>query len=524
LIRRIQAIFILILLVTIIGFAGYIYFTRFSSYPEAQATLHVTSGAATITRTGSAPVDLNADQDHAVKAGDTVNVKGWATLALAGVQVDIMPGTELDLKLASALGNEGQSDVILKTGQVFQRVSGYTSSRSYYSVSAGGATLKTLGGEILVRALADGTTEFANGAGSAAIKVGSKNIALNENQGISVKAGEVVPDPIAWSEVSIHTYQPNGSAVTLPVTLVNQQNKSEYNFTSDMSYLVPEGLYTLRLQTLSMYELKDINLSAKTSNDLPITLGEVLFAITDAKGNPKPFTALTVKGAEQARALPDAPVLIGPGRSNLMVAREEKADAVQPVEITVAPGQQITATLRDDLFGGGKVQVDFGTSIASPSTAVSAMVFPPDGENGDPIATFKTDSASPLLAPGDYILSVRTQLAGRYLVTVPQNQTVTVSVPLGYLDVTYTDAQGKPVNRNAFLYVASATEMTRLSLPMDQMRRTPYGLSVPIEATNHILLPAGTYNVMIDDRKDVSAQNIEVQAGQVNPLQLQVAP
>src|SRR5207248_311059 len=109
-----------------------------------------------------------------------------------------------------------------------------------------------------------------------------------------------------------------------------------------------------------------------------------------------------VKGAEQARALPDAPLLIGPGKSSLIVSREEDTAAVQPVEITVAPGQRITATLRNDLFGGGKIQVDFGSAIADSIQPVSVAVYTPDGENGDPIATFKSDGLSPLLPTGNY--------------------------------------------------------------------------------------------------------------------------
>src|SRR5689334_1648160 len=90
--RRIRAIALLIILVAIIGLSGFIYFKRFSTYPESQATLYVTSGTAEITRTGAAPVEVNAGQDHAVKAGDNIKSSGWARLALAGAAVDVTPG------------------------------------------------------------------------------------------------------------------------------------------------------------------------------------------------------------------------------------------------------------------------------------------------------------------------------------------------------------------------------------------------------------------------------------------------
>jgi hypothetical protein len=523
LIRRILSILILTGIIVVLAIAGYVYFKQTGTFPAAQAKLEVLTGTAAIKSVGASQVDLNNGQEHAVKIGDVIKTNGRASLTFAGVQVDLMPDAELEVKLANATGNEGQTELILKTGQVFQQVSGYRSPKSYYAISTAGVSMHTQGGEVLMHTLAGGITQVASASGSAAVTINGKTVALTAGQGLTIKPGEALPDPVPWSQVSVRTFRPDGSPIALPVSLTNDQSKEEFDFISNTAYLVPEATYTLKLQVLSTYQISDLKLSAAGVNDFPITLSEAIFAIVDADGKPQPYTALAIKGDAQTDALPDTPVLLAPGKSSLIMARTEQPAAVQPVEVEVEPGQRITFPIRNDLFGGGKIKVDLSDAGEGSVTPTGVMVYPPDNENGDPIASFKTDSVSPLVPAGDYVVSVRTQLAGRYKVTVPQNQTVSLSVPVGYLDITYTEAQGRPVNRNVFIYIASVAEMNRLGLTIDQMRRTPYGLGIPLGTTNKILLPAGSYNILVDDRKDVGLENIEVKAGQTTPVQL-VAP
>jgi hypothetical protein len=150
------------------------------------------------------------------------------------------------------------------------------------------------------------------------------------------------------------------------------------------------------------------------------------------------------------------------------------------------------------------------------------LVYTANNEDGDPVATFKSDTISPLLPAGNYIVSVRTQLAGRYPLTIEPNQSKTLAVPLGYINIDYTDPSGKSVNRTAFVYIASIAEIQRLGQSLDQMRRTPYGLGVAIGGAKQLLVPAGTYSVMVDDRVDVTKDNVKVESGQTVTVQLQV--
>jgi hypothetical protein len=257
--------------------------------------------------------------------------------------------------------------------------------------------------------------------------------------------------------------------------------------------------------------------------ELPVTLSEIVFRTTDITGSPSPFTALNVRGngSGSARAIPDGGVLVGAGSWTLITAREEKPNATQPTKIDIAPGQRLIVPLKDNLFGGGTVQTRLTMPDGSTPKPVDVMVYPAGNETGNPLLTFKSDSSPQPLPQGKYVISVRTVIADRREVTVDQSQDVVIDIPLGSLTVNYLDAQGKPALRGAFVYVASAPNMQRLGLTIDQMRQTPYGRAMRPGDT--LLLPTGSYNVLLDDQKDIGQDNVVVLAGKATTIDLKMA-
>src|SRR5437868_9322137 len=85
--------------------AAYVYLTRIADFPPAQALLVVRSGEATIVRaTGNQQV-RNGEQ-LALAAQDTIQMKGQGTLAFVGAQIDLTPGTQLEIVRYGASGSE----------------------------------------------------------------------------------------------------------------------------------------------------------------------------------------------------------------------------------------------------------------------------------------------------------------------------------------------------------------------------------------------------------------------------------
>lgn len=132
---------------------------------------------------------------------------------------------------------------------------------------------------------------------------------------------------------------------------------------------------------------------------------------------------------------------------------------------------------------------------------------------------FRSNSPPQPLPEGNYVISVLTPIAYRKEVTIRQNQTESVRVELGTLTVNYTDTQGRPANRTVF--IASSDNMKRLGQNIVQMRQTPYG--VAIGTGRSVIVPEGTYDVVVDDTKDVSQDAVRVDARQVVTIDLRAA-
>jgi hypothetical protein len=182
----------------------------------------------------------------------------------------------------------------------------------------------------------------------------------------------------------------------------------------------------------------------------------------------------------------------------------------------VFPGQHYVVQLRNDLFGGGSVAVAVTAPNGSPTDPIRVAVYLSGAEDGQPLLIFKSNSPPQPLPEGSYVISVLTPIAYRTEVAIRQNQTASVQVQLGTLTVNYTDTQARPANRT--VYIASADNMKRTGKSIVEMRQTPYG--VAIGTGRSVTVPVGTYNVLVDDTKDVNQDGVRVDVGQVVTLDL----
>ncbi|MCC7451405.1 MAG: hypothetical protein IT324_28610 [Anaerolineae bacterium] len=521
---RLIRYFLLTLIILVAGTGALAYATLIADYPAGQAALLVQSGTATIRRAGDGElVTVEAGASTAVKSGDAIQMDGDGLMAFVGAQTGLTPGTRLEVRRYGTNGSEAQIDLVLQAGQTWQRVTGYSDNRSHYTIGSdsGFATMRS--GELV--SLIGDSSELQVGllTGTAAATGRGRTVTLEEATGTIIPPDQQPADPLPWSLVRVLTYRPDGSLVTLPVTLQNARSAARYHFASQQESLVPEGTYNLTVEALQPYQTGDLTLTHDEVNELSVTLSEVVFQTTDIIGNPSPFTALHVRGSggDSARAVPEGGVLVGPGSWTLITAREEKPNATQPVKVDVAPGQRLVVSIKDNLFGGGTVQTRLTMPDGSTAKPVDVMVYQAGNEARNPLLTFKSDSAPQPLPQGNYVISVRTIIADRREITVDQSQDVVIDVPQGSLTVNYVDAQGKPVPRSVFVYVASAANMQRLGLTIDQMRQTPYGRAMRPGDT--LLLPAGTYTVLLDDQKDIGHDNVVVLAGKATTIDLKVA-
>jgi FecR protein len=494
-----------------------VFFTRIADYPAAQAVLLVRSGTAIVARTGGQPESIEAGTQTQLSTRDAIKVNGQASIMFAGAQTELSPGSELEIAHYGALGSESQIELLLKSGQAWQRAAVYQDGRSLYRLRTPVGMISTRSGEFLVIIGDDQESQLGVLAGEATVGAQGRTVTLREGEGTVIAPGRPPTDPTPWSRVRVATYRPDGSAVTMPVTLWNTKTGSRYEFPSQMPYIVPEGSYNLSVEALEAYQVNDLALVPGNWNDLPVTLGELVFATTDAVGNPVAFSALNVQGTSALRAVPDAAVLISPGKWTVFAAREEKPNAIQQAKVDVLPGQRVVVPLRNDLFGGGTVQPQVTAIDGSPFPPVVVHVYAAGYENGQPLLAFKSDRTQPL-PEGNYVISVRTPVAQRFEVTIKQNQEIPLQVQLGAIAVEYTDTAGHTDPRNVLVYIASSPDMQRLGLPIDQMRQTPYGIAV--NCCQPVWVPAGVYNVVVDDSADTGQKNVRVEAGQTVPVVL----
>src|SRR5258708_35919574 len=123
---------LIIVVVAVLGVPGYLYVTHSGNFTPAQATLTLVAGKAAILHANGQQNAVEAGKQAAVGTGDSVQIDGKGMLTFVGAQVELSSATRLDIKQYSVAGNDSQIDLVLKAGQVMQRVEPNTGAQPSY--------------------------------------------------------------------------------------------------------------------------------------------------------------------------------------------------------------------------------------------------------------------------------------------------------------------------------------------------------------------------------------------------------
>jgi hypothetical protein len=506
--RSTQLVIILAAAIIVVG--GIILLSTVNSQgnePPAAATFLANGIGASLTRASDKQFfQLEANQLMQVYAGDTL--QGSGTLNFNGAQVELAPTAQIVINRYK-LGGENQIEINLKTGQVFQQIGEQTAA--LYTISTAAGSLVARSGKFIAFIDTNGVSQFGAVYGAANVYVGEHSLTLSSGQGTTIAPGNLPTEPIFWSAVRVIAYQPDGSAPTLPVSLISHAGNNQFYFQTGQPVLVPPGTYDLKVIALVDYKVDGLVLSTQDSNEFSVTLGQAVFTTVDETGTEVPYTKLTLSGDQRTSVSPKQAVLLSPGSSTLTVAVDNKPSAVQPIAIDILPGQTATIPLRTALFGGARIKLNITTPDGFTISPMDITVYPAANENGIPVDSFSSDSTSSLLPPGDYVVIVPTDIAGRYPVKIANNQDVSIDAKLGTLTINYKSGIGQATT--PLIYVASVSDMQRLNLPIDKMQLTKFGVYARL--TRALLVPEGKYDIRVNDpNKVVDINDVEVQSRQ----------
>ncbi|HVO42216.1 MAG TPA: hypothetical protein VMT34_06325 [Aggregatilineales bacterium] len=311
-------------------------------------------------------------------------------------------------------------------------------------------------------------------------------------------------------------YRPDGSLVTLPVTIHSGSPGGDRIFQSGSRVAFPAGTYDLTIDLPAPYTAKGITLPAGAQLDLPITLAEAQFITKDRSGALAPFKGFLVRGASTTQEIAaDAPVLLGPGTVNLTLAPIDQPDATQPVNLTLLPGEHQEVPIRADLFGAGILHTSVTDTDGNP-VSVWVKVYQKDGEDGPPILVFKSEDGPQSVPEGEFVVSVLTKIAWRQPITVARKQTIPITVKLGTITINARDPNDLPIA--PMIYVVADSEIQRLQKPIDETFNlaSTYGLYVSIARNGtSFVVPQGSYSIMIEGASS-SLQDVSVGDTPVN--------
>ncbi len=508
---------VLLLLVSMaVAAMGYVLYTRYNAdFPTAQAILIVQSGGVHITHAAGAATDVtSADKSVLISAGDTFETNGLATLSFTDVTaIDLFPGTRLRLDQFGKSGDDLQVSLSVLAGQLVSRIGSFADSRAYYrTILAPQVIAQTQSGQFV--AAVSGERVLLGAMNGTTVVTASDTLTIPEGNGVIIEKGIANTPPQPWSPVRVPLYRPDGSSLVWPITFSSANSTDSFIMVSDRALLMPSGTYTLSVDLLQPYTLSNIVLVPGKLLELPVTLSELVFNVTDADGKPitSPALIASAPNNHQANVQPNMPVLLGPGSTSLNIARSDAPDLWQSTgKLDVLPGQRLPVLMRNDLFGSGSLQISVTGTDGTPQTARVSIY--PEGSDEKATATnnYRVESLPPALPRGKYavVVMVRNSIAARIPVTINTGEVTTLKVEMGTLAVSYTDSAGRAIAQ--LVYIASEGEMTRLALPIEQMRNTPYGYGLTTGQT--IMVPAGRYVVKIGDAR-VPPQTVTVTGGQ----------
>jgi hypothetical protein len=479
-----------------------------------QGMVTMRTGYATITRTAGDTVRLDPGQSGALYVGDSVQFEGEGALSLVAAQMNAMPGTRLTLTRYNAALTAWYVEVNIDAGQVEKRTQAQpsqTGATTEYHLITPHAEL-TLSGENSTHAIVrvqDAETEVGTIEGSLTVEGDGRTITLPAGNG-TIIADNAEPDsPVEWVRVRVPVYDSNANEITMPITLTNSAPSGErYEFTSDRVYAIPAGTYTLSLAEglVAPYTMDGLALSGDYV-ELPITLGEILFTVTDTSGLPRDYALHISSEVRSDEVMPNESVLVAPGEWTLSLAPTYQRESMQQVAVSMPPGGRNTYTLQESAFGAAPVKL----TVYDVDGAPVPMQVRITRNNGEIVGNFFSNEISQPLPEGAYSVLVLANIAQRFDIEVRGGQIISdvpLEVRLSDLVVSYP--------RRTLVFIAPVAELARRGLEtslstLDTLRSdSEGGLFVrAIYPNTPLRVPAGNYQIVVDDRIDaISLDNV----------------
>lgn len=344
----------LIVIVVAAAAAALVYAAVLPQVLVRPALLVIEAGGALVSGTPYA-----AGQSVEVAPGSHVEIgtpDGLARLDLPGAALDLAPGARVALVTQFWRPLDGWRVTLQLEGGLLRGLRGTGDEPVHLTLIApGGTVLAPSAGAVFVAEGTDSDLRVTVSAGTLHVTHAgeTQDIGAGEARLIPPDGGALITDSQPHGAIRVVLYGADGGALSLPVTLSEAQSGQTYRFPAGWTMPVPARTYTLQVDLIEPYVLPDLTVESDTTFDIPVTLGEVVFDVRDEAGRALRGSALIVRGRDpdgEQRVLPGEPLLISPGAWTLTVSREASRDAVQQAQVSLAPGQRATVTLRADQF------------------------------------------------------------------------------------------------------------------------------------------------------------------------------
>jgi hypothetical protein len=344
----------LIVIVVAAAAAALVYAAVLPQVLVRPALLVIEAGGALVSGTPYA-----ARQSVEVAPGSHVEIvtpDGLARLDLPDAALDLAPGARVALVTQFWRPLDGWRVTLELQGGLVRGLRGTGNEPVHLVLIApGGTVLVPSSGAEFVAEGADSGLRVTVSAGSLQVTREGETqvVGAGEARIIPPDGGALITDSQPHGAIRVVLYGADGSMVRLPVTLNEAQSGQTLRFPAGWTMPVPAHIYTLQVALIEPYVLPDLAVESNTTLNIPVTLSEVVFDVRDEAGRALRGGALIVRGRDpsgEQRVLPGEPLLISPGAWTLTVSREVNREAVQQTQVSLAPGQRLTVTLRADQF------------------------------------------------------------------------------------------------------------------------------------------------------------------------------
>jgi hypothetical protein len=216
--------------------------------------------------------------------------------------------------------------------------------------------------------------------------------------------------------------------------------------------------------------------------------------------------------------VPNQSILAAPGSWSVNLAPADRQESAQQVSVSLVPGQRNSYTLNERAFGAAPVTLNV-IDIDGLSVPMQVRVT----RNGETVTTFFSNQRSEPLPEGLYSLLVLANIATRFDIEVRGGQVIS-DVPL---EVTLSDLVVQ-YPRRTLVFIAPSAELARRGLEatldnMNTLRSEPNEGGIFVRAiypNTPLRVPAGAYDIVIDDQTDAISLGNVVPAGETVRLSI----